>query len=64
MTIGLADDRRKVHTFRGTSVHIHRASPGPAPKDGDPFQAGTDLHLHVTPSALNVVVPRSKLGKV
>lgn len=64
MTVGLADDRRKVHTFRGTSVHIHRASPGPAHKDGDPFQAGSDLYLSVQAAALNVVVPRSKLGKV
>lgn len=64
MTIGLADDRRKVHTFRGTSVHIHRASPGPAHKDGDPFQAGSDLYMDVQAAALNVVVPRSRLGKI
>ena len=64
MTTGLADNHRKVHTFRGTHVTIHRSSPGPAHKDGDPFHAGSILWFDIQPAALNVIVPRNKLGKV
>lgn len=61
---GRMETYKRVHTFRGTQVHIRRIAPGPAHKDGDPFQAGKDLYLDVQPGALNVIVPRNKLGKV
>ena len=61
---GKADTHHRVHTMRGTSVHIHRDLPGPAHADGDPFQAGEDLLFDVTPAALNVIIPRSKLGNI
>ena len=61
---GKADTSRHVRTFRGTRVHIHRDHPGAAHYDGDPFEAGTDLHLSLLPGALPVIIPASRRGKI
>lgn len=61
---GKADSHHRVHTMRGTSVHIQRETAGPAHADGDPFQAADDMLFDVSPAALNVIIPRNKLGKI
>ena len=64
MTGAISGTNRRVHTMRGTSVHIHRDAPGPAHFDGDPFQAGEDLFFDIIPAALNIIIPRNKQGKI
>lgn len=64
LMLGKAETSRRVRTFRGKTVRIHRDHPGPAHCDGDPFEAGVDLRMEIKPGALRVVVPRSRLAKI
>ena len=64
LMLGKAETSRRVRTFRGKTVRIHRDHPGPAHCDGDPFEAGVDLQMEIKPGALRVVVPRSRLEKI
>lgn len=61
---GKADTSRHVLTFRGSRVRVHRDHPGAAHRDGDPFEAGTDLNLSILPGALQVVVPPSGRDRI
>ena len=64
LMLGKAETSRRVRTFRGKTVRIHRDHPGPAHCDGDPFEAGVDLRMEIKPGALRAVVPRSRLAKI
>ena len=61
---GKADTSHHVRSFRSAHVRIHRDHPGPAHYDGDPVEAGVDLHMEIMPGALNVVVPQARLDKI
>lgn len=55
---GHLDKSHRIHCYRGKGVRISRNSGGPAHADGDWFEAGKEIEIHVIPGALNVMVPR------
>ena len=61
---GKTNTSRKVCSLRGTNVFVHRNAPGPAHADGDPFTTGEELAFEIAPATLNVVIPRSRAGKI
>ena len=61
---GMAHTSHHFLHMRGTTFHIHRERAGAVHYDGDPFEAGTDFDLSITPGALNVLVPPRKGKKL
>lgn len=48
-----------IHTLRGSSIHIHRKTPGPGHIDGEAVTLPADLKIDCVPSALTIVIPQS-----
>ncbi|MGN6185547.1 MAG: diacylglycerol/lipid kinase family protein, partial [Thermoanaerobaculia bacterium] len=46
-----------VTMFQTSEVTIRRASEGPAHLDGEPVTLGAELHVHVKPRSLRLLVP-------
>lgn len=55
---------RRVDTFRGRSVLLHRETVAPAHFDGDPIEMGTDIHIDIHPAAVRVLVPEGRAYKI
>ena len=55
---------RKVDTYRGHSVVLHREKAAPAHFDGDPIEMGTDIHIDIHPAAVRVLVPEGRAVKI
>ncbi len=55
---GHLDKSSRIHCYRGKNIKIQRKHSGPAHADGDWFEAGTQIDIHVIPGALNVMIPR------
>lgn len=55
---------RKVDTFRGRRVVLHRESSAPAHFDGDPIEMGTDIHIDIHSAAVRVLVPEGRSYKI
>ncbi|MDT3365790.1 MAG: diacylglycerol kinase family lipid kinase, partial [Bacteroidota bacterium] len=55
---------RKVDTFRGKQVVLHRETAAPAHFDGDPIEMGTDIHIDIHPAAVRVLVPEGRSYKI
>lgn len=55
---------RKVDTFRGKQVVLHRETAAPAHFDGDPIEMGTDIHIDIHPAAVRVLVPEGRAAKI
>jgi YegS/Rv2252/BmrU family lipid kinase len=53
---------RGIATFRGRSITIKRAAPGPAHLDGEPLTLPELLAIEVVPRSLRVVVPLAAKG--
>lgn len=54
---GYLDMSHRIHCHKGKDIRISRKASGPAHADGDWFEAGTEIEIHVIPRALNVLVP-------
>jgi YegS/Rv2252/BmrU family lipid kinase len=54
---GHLDMSHRIHCHKGRDIRISRKASGPAHADGDWFEAGTEIEIHVIPRALNVLVP-------
>lgn len=54
------DQNSRIKTLKCRDLHIHRTSSGVAHFDGDPMMTGSDIHVHVIPKGLKVVVPDAK----
>lgn len=54
---GYLDMSHRIHCHKGRDIRISRKASGPAHADGDWFEAGTEIEIHVIPRALNVLVP-------
>lgn len=54
---GRLDRSSRIHCYRGKNITISRKTVGPAHADGEWFEAGTEIDIHVIPGALNVLVP-------
>lgn len=52
---GSAHKSRRAHMYRGQNITIHRSNSGPAHADGDWFEAGKTIEIHVIPHALKVL---------
>ncbi len=50
------DKNSKIKSFKARDIKIHRARPGMIHYDGDPAEAGTDLHIQLHHKGINVVV--------
>ncbi len=46
-----------VEYFKASEVRLFQHQPHPAHIDGDPFEAGKELHLKVNPLSLHIIVP-------
>lgn len=57
LMIGSLDKSDHVHCYQGKHIRISRKSEGPAHADGDWFIAGTEIDIHIIPSAIKVLVP-------
>ena len=57
LMIGSLDKSDRVHCYQGKDITITRQSDGPAHADGDWFSAGTEIKIHIVPSAIKVLVP-------
>jgi len=60
---GKIDKVRKYERYQTKKVKIIREYPGPFHVDGEPQDAGTELHVTVEPSALKIIVPRNENRK-
>ncbi|MCU0434381.1 MAG: YegS/Rv2252/BmrU family lipid kinase [Bacteroidia bacterium] len=56
------DRSNLVNTYSGRSIKITRAEAGPAHFDGEPAMLDKELQIDITPSALNVIVPKDFKG--
>ena len=54
---GDIDEAPGLRSWRGHSISIERAQPGPIQADGEVFEAGTELEFKVLPQALQVMAP-------
>jgi YegS/Rv2252/BmrU family lipid kinase len=54
---GRLDKSNRIHCYRGKNIRISRKAGGPAHADGDWFEAGTEIEIHIIPGAFNVLVP-------
>ncbi len=50
------DQHSKVRTWKAKSLHIRRNSPGIIHYDGDPVNAGTDIHIQIHEQGIRIVV--------
>ena len=55
---GQLDKSNNVHCYQGKHIRITRQNEGPAHADGDWFRTGTDIEIHIIPSAIKVLVPK------
>ena len=56
---GYLDKSHRIHCHRGKNIRISRKSGGPAHADGEWFEAGTEIDIHVIAGALDVLVPKT-----
>ena len=54
---GRLEKSNRIHCYRGKNIRISRKTGGPAHADGDWFEAGTEIDIHIIPGALKVMVP-------
>ena len=57
LMIGNLDKSDRIHCYQGKDITIMRQTDGPAHADGDWFSAGTEIKIHIIPSAIKVLVP-------
>ena len=62
LMVGKAHTSRRFIHFSGKSFHIERESLGAVQYDGDPRDGGTSFDVSITPGAINVLIPREKVG--